>query len=44
VVCKDGCNWEAYCANIPNEETWQLRKIKGKHTCSREYKLKMLDS
>jgi len=22
VICKDSCNWEAYCAKIPNEEIW----------------------
>jgi len=22
VICKPGCNWELYCAKIPNQETW----------------------
>ncbi|XP_058734332.1 uncharacterized protein LOC131606064 [Vicia villosa] len=42
VKCKDGCQWEAYCAKLPNEETWQLRKLVEKHECSREYNVKML--
>ncbi|XP_058761190.1 uncharacterized protein LOC131634538 [Vicia villosa] len=42
VKCKDGCQWEAYCAKLPNEETWQLRKLVDKHECSREYNVKML--
>jgi hypothetical protein len=29
VTCKPGCARELYLAKIPNEETWQLRKIKG---------------
>ncbi|XP_058733729.1 uncharacterized protein LOC131605384 [Vicia villosa] len=42
VNCKDGCQWEAYCAKLPNEETWELRKLVDKHECSREYNVKML--
>ncbi|XP_058759791.1 uncharacterized protein LOC131633092 [Vicia villosa] len=42
VKCKEGCQWEAYCAKLPNEETWQLRKLVDKHECSREYNVKML--
>jgi len=29
LTCKPGCARELYLAKIPNEETWQLRKIKG---------------
>lgn len=47
VICKGSkgnCNFEAYCAKIPKEETWQLRKIQRFHTCSRVYKVKLLNS
>lgn len=44
LICKEGCPWEAYCENIPQEETWQLRKIIDKHTCSRDYKVRFLNS
>ncbi|CAK8574720.1 unnamed protein product [Lathyrus sativus] len=37
VICKKGCPWEAYCAKIQDEDTWKLRKIVDKHTCSRDY-------
>lgn len=47
VTCKGAkgnCLFEAYCGKIPNEETWQLRKIQRLHKCSRGFKLKMLNS
>ncbi|CAL5201094.1 unnamed protein product [Lathyrus oleraceus] len=44
VKCKDGCPWEAYCANIKGQETWQLRTIMDKRTCSRDYKIMFLNS
>jgi hypothetical protein len=47
VICKGSkgnCRFEAYCAKLPNEETWQLRKIQRFHKCSRVFKLKMLNS
>jgi hypothetical protein len=47
VICcgKQGsCESELHCTKIPGEETWKLRKIKGKHTCSREYKLRIMNS
>ncbi|XP_058783844.1 uncharacterized protein LOC131658582 [Vicia villosa] len=44
VICKKGCPWEAYCAKIQDEETWQLRKIVDKHTCSRDFKVNLLNS
>jgi len=31
---KGNCLFEAYCAKIPNDETWQLRKIQRLHKCS----------
>ncbi|XP_058782986.1 uncharacterized protein LOC131657629 [Vicia villosa] len=42
VRCKEGCQWEAYCAKLPNEDSWQLKKIIDTHNCSREYNMKML--
>ncbi|XP_058747068.1 uncharacterized protein LOC131620060 [Vicia villosa] len=42
VKCKEGFQWEAYYAKLPNEETWQLSKLVDKHECSREYNVKML--
>ena len=44
VRCKEGCVWEAYLFKLPNEATWQLRKIVDNHTCSREYRVRMLSS
>ncbi|XP_058726261.1 uncharacterized protein LOC131597588 [Vicia villosa] len=44
VVCKEGCQWEAYCGKLPNEETWQLRKLVDIHSCSREYNVKMMST
>ena len=46
VICKGNkgrCEWQAYCAKIPDEETWQLRKV-TKHNCSREFKIRMMNS
>jgi len=43
VVCKTGCLWDAYCAKILSEETWKLRNVAGKHTCSREYRVKVMN-
>ena len=46
MICKGNkgnCEWEAYCAKILDEETWQLRKV-SKHNCSREYKIRMMNS
>jgi hypothetical protein len=45
VVCKgDGCEWKMFCGRIEGEETWQLRKIEGEHTCAPEWKVKMMNS
>lgn len=45
VCCKPTCPWNACCAAIPNQETWQLRKIyKGKHKCSRDQRINMMNS
>lgn len=45
VICKkDGCPWEAFCAKIPGEETWQLRKIVDDHTCPWQFKVKLMTS
>lgn len=42
--CKNGCEWEVYCAKLPNEESWQVRKVNDKHNCSREYNVKMMST
>ncbi|XP_058755786.1 uncharacterized protein LOC131629000 [Vicia villosa] len=42
VRCKDGCEWESYCAKFPTEDSWQLRKVVDTHSCSREYHVKLL--
>lgn len=42
VICKEGCEWEAYCANSPKEKTWQPRKVINNHTCSRDYNVKII--
>ncbi|XP_058765013.1 uncharacterized protein LOC131638472 [Vicia villosa] len=42
VKCKDGCDWEAYCAKSSREATWQLRKVNDVHSCSRDYNVKMM--
>ncbi|XP_058726169.1 uncharacterized protein LOC131597489 [Vicia villosa] len=44
VICKQGCPWESYCARLANKKTWQLRKIVDNHTCSRDYKVRFLNS
>nr|KYP42750.1 Sporozoite surface protein 2 [Cajanus cajan] len=44
VICKQGCPWVAYCAKVPYEESWQLRKIVDIHTCSREHKMTLLST
>ncbi|RHN65625.1 putative transcription factor interactor and regulator CCHC(Zn) family [Medicago truncatula] len=47
MICKGSkgsCIFEAFCAKIPKEETWQLRKIQRLHSCSRVFKVKMLNS
>ena len=42
VKCKPGCDWKAKCVKLKGEETWQLRMINDKHTCSREVNNKLL--
>jgi hypothetical protein len=42
LVCKEGCNWNAYWVKIPTDETRQLRKIMEKHICSRGFRVKLL--
>jgi len=44
MICKESCDWNVYCAKIPKEETWQLRKVGPDHTCSRSPNVKMLNS
>lgn len=44
VVCQDGCEWFAYCAKLPNEDTWQLRTLNDNHHCKKEYKVRMMNS
>nr|XP_027191059.1 uncharacterized protein LOC101498519 [Cicer arietinum] len=44
VKCKKGCEWFAYCAKLPDEDTWQLRKLVDTHSCNREYKVKFMRS
>lgn len=42
--CKDGCEWDAYCSKLPNEESLQVRKVNDKHNCSIEYNVKMMST
>jgi hypothetical protein len=44
MVCVKGCKWWVYCAKIPNEETWQLRRMYDTHNCKRDYRVKLLNS
>lgn len=44
MICKSGYPWEVYCASIQGKETWQLRTIVDKHTCSRDYNVRFLTS
>jgi len=45
VTCKgDGCEREMYCGKIEGEETWQMRKILGEHTCAPGWKVKIMNS
>lgn len=44
VICKKGCPGESYYAKLQDKETCKLRKIMDKHTCSRDYKVRFLNS
>ncbi|WVZ10489.1 hypothetical protein V8G54_015019 [Vigna mungo] len=39
VRAKEACPWMAYFAYMEAVDTWQLRTVVDKHTCSREHKL-----
>ncbi|WVZ26072.1 hypothetical protein V8G54_004616 [Vigna mungo] len=41
---KGKCPWLAYCGYMDAIKTWQLRTIVDNHTCSREHKVKLLNS
>ncbi|WVZ25831.1 hypothetical protein V8G54_004375 [Vigna mungo] len=41
---KRKCPWYAYYAYKAAENTWQLRKIIDKHTCSREFNIRLMTS
>ncbi|WVZ26344.1 hypothetical protein V8G54_004888, partial [Vigna mungo] len=41
---KGKCPWMAYCGYMNAVQTWQLRTIVDNHTCSREHKVKLLNS
>lgn len=44
VISKKDCPWESYYEKLQDEETWQMRKIVEKHTCSKDYKVRFLKS
>ncbi|WVY90028.1 hypothetical protein V8G54_035542 [Vigna mungo] len=41
---KGKCPWMAYCGYMNAVRMWQLRTIVDNHTCSREHKVKLLNS
>lgn len=41
-ICKEGCDWNAYCVKLPNEDTWQLRKVVDVYKCSRAHNVNMM--
>ncbi|WVZ22279.1 hypothetical protein V8G54_000823 [Vigna mungo] len=41
---KENFPWMAYCAYMNAVRTWQLRTIVENHSCSREHKVKLLNS
>ncbi|XP_014506494.1 uncharacterized protein LOC106766266 [Vigna radiata var. radiata] len=41
---KGKCPWLAYCGYMDAIKTWQLRIVVDNHTCSREHKVKLLNS
>ena len=41
---KGKCKGYAYCAYKAAQSTWQLRKIINKHTCSREFNVRLMTS
>ncbi|WVY96833.1 hypothetical protein V8G54_028984 [Vigna mungo] len=41
---KGKCSWIIYCAYMEVVKSWQLRTVKDKHICSREFNLKLLDA
>ncbi|XP_050915594.1 uncharacterized protein LOC127130666 [Lathyrus oleraceus] len=42
VICKEGCDWNAYCGKLPYEDSWKLRKLVDKHNCSGSYNMKLM--
>ncbi|XP_058760393.1 uncharacterized protein LOC131633723 [Vicia villosa] len=44
VGCKEGCGWVALCSKLSNEDTWQLRTLNDKHTCNREFNVRMFNT
>jgi len=45
VGCKEGCPWEAFCGKIPDEETWQLKKVyPGDHECDTDFNVNLMNS
>ncbi|RYR16430.1 hypothetical protein Ahy_B04g073446 [Arachis hypogaea] len=39
VVCQEGCLFWLYAAKMSEEETWQLRSMNLKHTCSQSHRV-----
>lgn len=37
--CKEGCEWVALSSKLPNEDTWQLRKLIDTHTSHMQYRV-----
>ncbi|KAL0333976.1 UNVERIFIED_CONTAM: hypothetical protein Sangu_1553800 [Sesamum angustifolium] len=35
--CKKGCNWRIHASPIQNEQTFQIKSLKGEHNCARTY-------
>lgn len=44
VKCKDGCEWEAYCTKLLNEDYWKLRKVVNIHSSNKEYNVKIVST
>ncbi|WVY97390.1 hypothetical protein V8G54_029541 [Vigna mungo] len=38
------CPWMAYCGYMEGCRTWKLRKIVDKHSCSRQFNIKMMNA
>lgn len=44
VGCNEGCERVLLCSKLPNEDTWQLRKLIYTHTCNMKLNVRMFNT